>query len=627
MVPARTFMRRTGRMRGLKRKNQSVLSLLMDCAYGVKHCFIIAALTMFVSILLTFLSPQIIRFTVDSVIGDKESQLPSLLMTALEQMGGWEALRQNIALCALAVLVCALFSGLFNYMSLMSLTRGTETFSKSLRDRLFAHIQRLPFKWHTDNFTGDIIQRCTSDVETVHTFIARHLIEIVRTVILVTSALALMFSMNGKLTLVSAAFIPFIILYSTLFHKRISKQFLHADEAEGALMVAVQENLTGVRVVRAFGREKHELDGLDKKLDAFTNKWIDLGYTYGFYWGIGDFATGSQLLAVVCTGALWAARGEMTLGELLAFIFYTQMLAGPVRTLGRTLSELSKTGVSLKRIREILDAPAENEPLDVLTPDLSADIEFKNVSFAYGEKEILSNISFKVPRGTTFGILGATGSGKSTVTYLLNRLYELPPDGGSIEIGGVDIRSISRNHLRRSVGLVLQEPFLFSKTIKENIEIASASRDLDTVRKAAGIAAVDHTIMDFREGYHTMVGERGVTLSGGQKQRIAIARTLMLDCPIMVFDDSTSSVDMETDEKIRLALRESTGSATVILISHRINTLMLSDTIIVLQDGKIMQSGTHEELMNAEGTYRRVYKMQSGAGPGPRLAEGGVALG
>ncbi|MCL1872901.1 MAG: ABC transporter ATP-binding protein/permease [Clostridiales bacterium] len=599
-------------------KKRSAFSLLTSCAQGVRHCYVIAVITMLISILLTFLSPQIIRFAVDSVIGDKEFQAPAFLTAAFDQIGGWDALRQNIVFCALALLLCAILAGLFNYNSLMNLTYGTEKLTKKLRDRLFAHIQHLPFKWHTDSYTGDIIQRCTSDVETVHTFIARHLIEIVRTIIFVISALVLMFSMNIKLTLVSAAFIPFIISYSLLFHRRVSKQFLQADEAEGALMVAIQENLTGVRVVRAFGREKHELKGFGKKLDAFTNKWIDLGYTLGFYWGIGDFATGSQLLAVVCAGAFWAAQGRLTLGELLAFIFYTQLLTEPVRGLGRRLSELSKTGVSMKRICEIVDAQVEKEPLDVLMPDLSADIEFKDVCFAYGEKEILSNINFKVKRGSTFGILGSTGSGKSTITYLLNRLYELPPGGGSIEIGGIDIRNISRDHLRRSVGLVLQEPFLFSKTIKENIAIASASGDLDKIRKAADIAAVDDNIMDFGDGYDTMVGERGITLSGGQKQRIAIARTLMLDCPIMVFDDSTSSVDMETDEKIRLALRENSGDATVILISHRINTLMQAEAIIVLHDGKIIQSGTHEELLHEEGTYRRVYKMQSDAGLGNR---------
>ena len=597
-------------MNGLKKEKSSTFSLLMGCAQGVKHCFAIAAFTMFASILFSFLLPQIIRFTVDSIIGDKAFNVPSFLVKAFVHIGGWEVMRQNIIFCALAVLLCAVLAGLFNYNSLMNLARGTETFAKKLRDRLFAHIQYLPFKWHTDSFTGDIIQRCTSDVETVHTFVGRHLIDIVRTVILVTTALALMFSMNVKLTLVSAAFIPLIVLYSTLFHGRIAKQFLQADEAEGALMVGVQENLTGVRVVRAFGREKHELKGLDKKLDLFTNKWIDLGYTLGFYWGLGDFATGSQLLAVICAGALWAAQGQITLGELLAFIFYTQTIAWPVRTLGRTLSELSKTMVSLKRIREILDAPEEQDPLDAIMPDLAADIEFKNVSFAYGENEVLGNISFKAPRGATFGILGATGSGKSTITYLLNRLYELEPGQGSIEIGGIDIKNISRKHLRRSVGLVLQEPFLFSKTIKENIEIASTSRDLNAIRQAAGIAAVDDSIMDFRQGYDTMVGERGVTLSGGQKQRLAIARTLMMNCPIMIFDDSTSSVDMETDEKIRQALRENTGKATVILISHRINTLMQADNIIVLQDGKITQSGAHEELLKTEGTYRRVCRMQ-----------------
>ena len=595
-------------------KKQSNISLLNGFVVGVKRYFLLSTAFTAVSIILNFLVPQIIRMTVDNIIGAESiDSLPVILLSLLDFLGGRDALRANLILCAVLILAASGGSGLFSYFSRMNNVRFTESFSKNLRDTLFEHIQHLPFRWHTEHQTGDIIQRCTSDVETVREFVSRHLIEIVRTVILIVTALFLMFSMNVKMALISTAFIPLIALYSTVFYGRISRQFQTADEAEGDLMTGIQENLTGARVVRAFGREKYERDVFEDKLGKFTENWIDLGYTLGLYWGIGDFSTGAQLLAIVCSGAYFAAVGEITLGEMLVFISYTQTLSFPVRTLGRTMSELSKAGVSIARLREILDSSAEEPSEREGTPDLDADIVFEHVSFGYSDREVLSDVNFTVQRGTTFGILGATGSGKSTLTYLLNRLYELPEDGGRITIGGVDIRDIDRQHLRRGVGLVLQEPFLFSKTVGENIGIANKTPDTESIRAAAKTADVDDNIMEFRDGYDTMVGERGVTLSGGQKQRIAIARTLMMDCPIMVFDDSLSAVDMETDMRIRAELGKATGEKTVLLISHRINTLMEADRIIVLDNNTVAEEGTHEELLALGGLYSRVYRLQSTA--------------
>ncbi len=593
-------------------KQHRVLSMLKTFSRGVRGMFVLAVVTSALSILLSFLTPQIIRFTVDSVIGSEPSALPGIAMRLLELLGGREAMRANLAFCALGVILCAALSALMNHFSRVSIARGTEGLIRSLRQTLFRHIQYLPFSWHTENQTGDTIQRCTSDVEVLRNFISAQCIEVLRTLILLAAALVLMFAMNTTLALVSAAFIPVIVGYSLFFHTRIHRQFRVADEAEGELTVKVQENLTGVRVVRAFGRERYELDEFDQKNNAYTEKWIDMGYTLGFFWGVGDAASCLQMLTVICLGAYLAANGRMTLGEMLAFISYTQMLSGPVRALGRTLSEFSKSTVSAERLCEILEAEPERPSPDEEKPDLSADIVFDHVSFAYGGQEVLRDVSFTIKTGQTVGILGATGSGKSTLTYLLNRLYDLPEGSGRITIGGTDLRKIDRAYLRRGVGLVLQEPFLFSKTILENITVAAPGAALDDARHAASIAAVDESIESFRDGYDTVVGERGVTLSGGQKQRIAIARTLMMRCPIMVFDDSTSAVDMETDARIREALRKNTDTATVVLISHRINTLMLSDQILVLEGGRITESGTHDELIRRDGLYRRVYEMQLG---------------
>ncbi|HIU42680.1 MAG TPA: ABC transporter ATP-binding protein [Candidatus Ventrousia excrementavium] len=587
-------------------------------AHGYKRFFILAIAASGLSILFQFLMPQVIRITVDSVIGDRPFALPASVMSAIDSMGGRDFLRTHLLFCALFVIVFSLLSGIFNFLSRMGVARGTEGTIRTLRNTLFAHVQRLPFAWHTQNQTGDIIQRCTSDVDVVRNFIANQLIEVLRTLILITTALTLMFSMNAALSFVALIFIPIVMLYSGIYYRRISRQFRDADEAEGDLTVAVQENLTGVRVVRAFGRERYEVDRFDEKNNTFANKWINLGYTLGAYWGLGDLVTGLQVLSVIVFGSLLAVRGSITLGEFLVFVSYNQTLAWPVRSLGRTLSEMSKTGVSLTRLYEILVARAEDEEENPgrAKPDLTGDIVFDNVTFRYETQSVLKNLSFTVPHGKTFGILGATGAGKSTITYLLNRLYDLPPDGGRITIGGVDLRDIDRDHLRRGVGVVLQEPFLFSKTIEQNIGIAVQNPTLEKVRRCAAIADVDESIIGFANGYDTMVGERGVTLSGGQKQRVAIARTLMLDAPVLVFDDSLSAVDLETDARIRDSLRQSTGDSTVILISHRISTLMHADCILVLEDGAVADIGTHQELISRPGVYRRVFEMQSDAAKG-----------
>ncbi len=595
-------------------KKRTIFSLIADFSKGSRRFFLYAVLASLLSVVFSFLTPQIIRLTVDSIIGSEPMNLPATLLSAINAAGGREFLRSHLLVCGAAIIICAALSGLFNFCSRYGISLGTEGFSKLLRDKLYSHIQHLPFAWHTENLTGDIIQRCTSDVETLRSFISAQFLEVVRTVLLLACAMFLMFSMNTLLAAVAACFVPVIVIYSALFHSRISRQFLKADESEGDLMVDVQENLTGVRVVRAFGREQFEREKFEKYNDRFANDWIDLGYTLGFFWGVGDFVSCLNLLVIVAAGSYLAATGKMTLGELLAFVSYTQTLAWPIRNLGRTLSELSKANVSASRLIEILDAEEEHDRPNAKEPDMSGDICFDNVSFAYGAHEVLSDLSFTIKGGSTFGILGTTSSGKSTLTYLLTRLYELPEENGTISVSGTDIRDITLPHLRKNVGLVLQEPFLFSKTIGENIAIAAEGSSLKEIRHSAGIADIDANIMSFPESYDTIVGERGVTLSGGQKQRIAIARTLMKNCPILVFDDSTSAVDMETDARIREALRENTSGATVILISHRINTLMQADNILVMDKGRAVQFGSHDELIAEEGLYRRVYDIQSDAG-------------
>ena len=377
----------------------------------------------------------------------------------------------------------------------------------------------------------------------------------------------------------------------------------------------MQENLTGVRVVRAFGRENFEIERFDERNNHFADLWIRLGHMMTTYWSTGDFIMALQVLTVICVGTVSAVNGEITLGEFLAFVSYNATLTWPVRSLGKILAEMSKTGVSLERVSYILLAEPEHDPPRALQPPMDRDISFEHVTFGYeNQKPVLDDVTFTIPAGSTFAILGGTGSGKTTLMHLLNRLYDLEPGCGRITIGGVDISRIGRGYLRKNVAIVLQEPFLFSRTIRENIGITAQERDRDAmleyVRAAARSACVDEAIEGFAQGYETVVGERGVTLSGGQKQRVAIARMLTQNAPVMIFDDSLSAVDAETDAKIRQQLKEKMGSATTILISHRITTLMQADRILVLDNGRVADLGTHEELIARPGIYRDIYEIQ-----------------
>ena len=557
---------------------------------------------------LGLLTPQVVRVAVDSILGGEPFPKAVLALAPAGLLVAGPA--PQLAAAAGLLLAVAVLSGLCTYGSRMGTAIGSEDFVKSLRDGLFRHIQRLPYAWHVRHSTGEIIQRCTSDVEVVRNFVANQLLEVFRIAFLVGLSLVVMASMDGRMTLIAVGFLPVILLYSAFFYSRIARRFLTADEAEGELSATVQENLAGVRVVRAFGREAFEVERFDKKNQRFASLWIRLGRLLSAYWGIGDLITGLQILTVISVGVLQAVDGEITLGQFLAFVSYNQSLVWPVRSLGRILSEMSKAGVSIERLAYILDSEPEREPENAATPPMDRDIVFDHVSFAYGGQPVLRDVSFTIPAGKTFAVLGATGSGKSTLMHLLDRLYELPPEVGRITIGGVDVARISRPYLRRNIGIVLQEPFLFSRTIRDNIAAVRPDAPLEEIRRRAGTAHIDSAILGFADGYDTIVGERGVTLSGGQKQRVAIARTLMQDAPILIFDDSLSAVDAETDAEIRASLRRAKGTATVILISHRVTTLMQADCILVLQDGRVAELGSHEELMERRGLYREIYDLQ-----------------
>ena len=588
-------------------------SLILYFLQGAKRYFALSLLFAAMVSLLDMISPKIISFTVDCVIGSAEPRLPAFGMKLVEWAGGIEVLRQHLPYLALAVALVGALAALARFLFRGCNARGAETFVERTRCELFRHIMDLPYVWHSENSTGDIIQRCTSDVQTIKRFISEQLVQLVRTVILILLALGFMAGIHWKVMMGSAVFIPMIVAYSLIFHTKIGPAFEKVDVAEGALSAIAQENLTGVRVVRAFGREIYERERFEKQNEYYTGFWVYLMRLLAMYWSTADILTGFQVLSVVVLGSVACIHGTLTAGGFIAMISYNMMLIWPVRQLGRVISELSKAGISIERLRYIMNSEPETDRMDALEPPMDRDIVYDHVSFAYENApgEALHDISFTIPAGRTIGILGGTGSGKSTLMYLLERLYVLPPECGRITVGGVDIADIRLQHLRKNIGLVLQEPYLFSRTLSENIGIAVEKPQKKDIRRAAKAASIDDAISSFTAGYDTFVGERGVTLSGGQKQRTAIAQMLIRRPPVMVFDDSLSAVDAQTDSQIRRSVKEMTGSSTVILIAHRITTLMNADQIIVLDKGRIREQGTHEELIGQGGLYRRIFELQS----------------
>lgn len=582
---------------------------LWQIARGCRHSVLLALVFTALSAAMAYFTPLVVSFTVDSVLGSQPMQLPAPLLRLVEDAGGRTWLLHNLWICAIAIFLCSVVNGLFTWQRGVFAAKMGEGISRRLRNALYHSLTAAPYAWHKASQTGDLVQRCTSDVETLRRFIQMQLVQIVRTVVMAVTAISIMLPRSALLTGVAVCFLPFLIVFSFFYSRGVQSRFTLADEAEGRLTTALQENLTGMRVVRAFARQKQQLDNYTRLNREYRAIALRLNDLMAVYWGMSDTIGYLQIALVLLVGVLLAAKGTVTLGTVLLFTSYAGMLTFPMRQLGRVLADLVKADVSLGRLCEILNAPAETEPGRALTPPVEGKVEFRHVDFCYDDgRPVLRDISFTVQPGQTVGILGSTGAGKSTLVQLLQRLYL--PTSGEILLDGTDIRDIRADHLRRSVGIVLQEPFLFSRTIGENIALARPDAEEEERFSAARTACIHDVICGFEHGYDTVVGERGVTLSGGQKQRVAIARMLVQNTPVCIFDDSLSAVDAETDASIRAALaRRNTG--TTFLISHRVSTLRAADLILVLEDGRIVQRGTHAQLAAEPGLYRRICAIQN----------------
>ncbi len=587
------------------------LKKLLSYIKGYEFLYFIALIFLILSQIAVALQPQLIKITIDSAINGKalDTDLLSSIVSFFESdLHG----KKGLIIMGAFILALAIIRGVFTFLRISISNVATSSAMKRLRDKLYNHIQLLPYSYHTSSSTGDLIQRCTSDVQTVGMAFTQ-ILDAFSATFLIVYSVYLMSKLNTSLMLISLALMPIILTASAIFSKKMQNKFQDASETEAKMTSVMQENLTGIRVVKAFSRHDYEIEKFRKISELYRDKNIRINTNYAEFWTFMDMISIIQVMTILLYGGLLAYRDVISLGDLVAFLSYTAILTQPLKHLGRIITSIARACVAAGRVEKILQEKPEDIHPTKAEPNLDGDIIFDNVSFSYPNSEnlVLDSVSFKIEKGQTLAILGHTGSGKSSLMHLLARLYDCNNDSGSITINGENIRQLDKAWVRKNIGLVLQEPYLYSKTIMENIKLAHPEIDDEEAIYYSKIAAMDEEIKNFDEGYESMVGEKGVSLSGGQRQRLAIARTLIKKAPILIFDDSLSAVDTKTDIAIRKALNAEKKNKTTIIISHRISTVQDADKIIVLEDGKIVQQGKHKELVqDTNGIYYRLYQIQ-----------------
>lgn len=586
-----------------------VWSLLGD--QGLRYGGAIAALVAATCFL--YAAPLIPQAVFDGVLSEGAAPSTST-RTIVEALGGRAYLSENLWLPALVFLALSAAAGGFTYLRSRWSADASQSIVRRVRDEVYDHLQHLACSYFDGAETGDLVQRCTSDIETLRKFLASQVVEIGRALIMLVIPIPLLIAIDGRMTLVSLLLLPLISAFSYIVFVRIKSAFLATDEAEGAMTARIQENLSGIRVARAFARQEHEEALFEAKNSAHRDLDFQL-YTYmARFWAISDLLCFLQKGLVVAAGAYWLSQGTLAVGAFFYFLTAVNLFLWPVRHMGRILADLGKAVVAIERLDEVLTEARELDPeaeeaAALELPTLSGDLEFAGVSFSHGEQAVLQDVSFSVKEGETLAILGPSGSGKSTLINLLLRLYDY--EQGSIRLGGHELSSLPRKLVRRQVAVVLQEPFLFSKSIGDNVLLGRSSATQDEVEAATRAAGIHDTIVGFDQGYATAVGERGVTLSGGQRQRLALARALLEQPAVLVLDDSLSAVDTKTEASILDALGEAKGRQTTIVIAHRVSTIKDADRILVLGKGQVVQQGDHDSLLAVEGPYARLWRAQT----------------
>lgn len=584
------------------------LKIMWDITKGHRGAYLFSFVLQFFAITFMLISTFMTKILIDTIQGDAPTGIIDIYLTDL--FGGQAFLRDRLWIFSIIILGLGISRALIFWARMLYRGLVEANIGREMQLKLFSHIERLPYPALKKAKSGDYIQTCTRDEETVRSFVTRQLFGVTYTIIILLESFFILWTLSWEIAVITIAVLPVMFIYSFLLVKRVRKLYRATEDSDGLVSAKIEETLSGIRLVKAYNNEKYEIKEFDNHLNDYRHKFIKWRKLSSFFFASSDVFVFGQIVLTTLFGLYLALNNQITVGTLVVAFSFVTMVVWPVRDVAMTLSNLARAIAAMDRINVILHQPLEDIESG-LRPDIKGSIDIENMSFQYddGDEVILKDINLSVKQGETIAIMGKTGSGKSTLSHLLTRLYDYT--SGSIKIDGYELKDISKEHIRQKIATVLQEPFLFSKTIINNLKIANRKASMEDIYRAAQIADIHQNILSFKEGYETKVGEKGVTLSGGQKQRLAIARTIINRAPILVFDDSLSAVDTETDMHIRAALKSRQADTTTLIITHRVATAKDADRIIVLEDGRISQMGSHEQLLKVAGLYRRIYDIQT----------------
>ena len=576
---------------------------------GQRTRYSLALIAMGMASVFTIVAPLVGMYALDVVVYQDFSLGTNVLVSLTRELSGSDSFTWYLWLSAAAGVVLTLLAGVFSFLKSRWAAIASEALAQRLRDELFGHLHRLPAAFFDAADSGDLVQRCTSDVETIRVFLQAHVVEIGRAVLLLFAMLPILFWRDYRLAWLSICLMPLLGVGAFVFFRRIKTLFEITDASEGVLTAVLKENLTGIRVVRAFARHDFERDRFSGRNKAFRDNYYRLNKVMAIYWCASDFVATCQIGIVLIAGGVFLVEGSLTVGELFVFISQVSMVIWPIRHLGRVLTDSGKAVVALGRVDHILNSPEESVEPTPATGRGRGAITVTNLDFSYPNgQSILRNMSLSVAPGETVALVGPPGCGKTTFIRVLLRFY--PYQRGQIKIDDLEINETDREWIRTQIGVVLQDPFLYAQTIDSNLRVGRPAAPHEDLLQASQDASLHESISKFANGYDTMVGERGVTLSGGQRQRVALARALLKDPPILVLDDSLSAVDTDTEHRILTALEQRRGRRTTLIVAHRLTTVRNADRILVMDNGCIVQQGSHQQLAEEQGPYRRLCEIQ-----------------